>query len=215
MIRNVVFKNGKWELRGLWKELVKDRKANYKFLKCFKAKKSERVDVWAGMPATKGAARRHCWEAKLDIISDCSTGDVWKAPLLDLFIPGSITEELEPGVLWWAAALRSNESLGLAGSHPKMWKELGNEDREQGKKRHSLKSSLTWGQQRVAKGWADFERRKYLKLQSRGSGTKETHWTRTKKQSLRTLRVLRKWGKYTICLHFVTANSTEVITRYR
>lgn len=159
---------------------------------------------------------RHCWEAKLDIVSACSIGDVWKAPLLDLFIPGSITEELEPGVLWWAAALRSNESLGSAGSHPKMWKELGNEDREQGKKRQSLKSTLTWGQQRVAKGWADFERRKYLKLQSRGSGIKETHWTRTRKQSLRTLRVLRKWGKYlTICLHFVTANSTEVITRYR
>lgn len=40
------------------------------------------------------------WEAKLDTLSACSTGDVWKAPLIDLFIPGSITEELlEPGVL--------------------------------------------------------------------------------------------------------------------
>lgn len=26
-----------------------------------------------------------------------------------------------------SCALRSNESLGPAGSHPKMWKELGNE----------------------------------------------------------------------------------------
>lgn len=42
--------NGKWELGGLSEELAKDRKANYKFLKCFKAQKPEWVGVWAGMP---------------------------------------------------------------------------------------------------------------------------------------------------------------------
>lgn len=59
MIRNAVFENGKWELRGLWNGLVKDRRANYKFLKCFKARKSERMAEWPGMPATKEEARRH------------------------------------------------------------------------------------------------------------------------------------------------------------
>lgn len=43
---------------------------------------------------------RHCWEAKLGILSAHSTGDVWKAPLLDLLIPGNSDEELlEPGEL--------------------------------------------------------------------------------------------------------------------
>lgn len=42
---------------------------------------------------------RHCWEAKLGILSACSTGDVWRAPLLDLLIPGSSNEGFqEPGV---------------------------------------------------------------------------------------------------------------------
>lgn len=151
------------ENSGLWKELVKDRKANYKFLKCFKARKSERARVWAGMPATKGAARRHKTLLGSWIRYFISTGDVWKAPLLDLFIPGSsIEESLEPGVLWWAAALRSNESPGSAGSHPKMWKELGNEDREQRKKQSVIKIWSDMGAAKSSKSLSRFWKEEVL-----------------------------------------------------
>lgn len=75
---------------------------------------------------------RHWWKVKLGILSAYNTGDVRKVPILDLLIPSSSDEELlEPEVLWWAAVLRSNESLGPAKSHPKMWKEFGNETTEQ------------------------------------------------------------------------------------
>ena len=39
------------------RELAKDRKANYKFLKCFKARKPERVGVWAGMLWNEGSSK--------------------------------------------------------------------------------------------------------------------------------------------------------------
>lgn len=36
---------------------------------------------------------RHCWEAKLGILSAYNAGNVWKAPLLELLISGSSDEE--------------------------------------------------------------------------------------------------------------------------